>query len=251
MKENVLSLVELKSVNAGYKNTVALENVDFTVEPGDFIGVIGPNGGGKTTLVKVILGEISPFTGTVKYKGSSKETVSIGYLPQKNQFDNKFPISVGEMVMSGLPGAFRPFSRFSKADKACADDVMKRFGIIDIAKRQIGTLSGGQLQRAMLARAVISSPELLILDEPDTHIDNVFEMELYRLLSELNKEITVILVSHDAGMITSVVKTIACVNRTLHYHPSNEITRDLLKSYKCPIDLIGHDDVPHRVLKKH
>jgi zinc transport system ATP-binding protein len=117
--------------------------------------------------------------------------------------------------------------------------------------RSIGSLSGGELQRTMLARAIISSPRLLVLDEPDSHVDNQFETELYSLLKELNKNITILLVSHDIGIISPYIKTIACVNRDLHYHPSNEITTDQLKVYNCPVEIIAHGPVPHRVIKEH
>ena len=124
-------------------------------------------------------------------------------------------------------------------------------GMEALHSRPIGELSGGELQRTMLARAIISSPRLLILDEPDTHVDNQFELELYALLKELNKDLTILLVSHDIGIISPYIKTIACVNRDLHYHPTNEITEEQLKVYNCPIEIIAHGPVPHRVIKEH
>ena len=131
------------------------------------------------------------------------------------------------------------------------DEVLERVGMEALRSRPVGELSGGEFQRTLLARAIISSPRLLVLDEPDTHVDNLFETELYALLKKLNRDITILLVSHDIGIISPYIKTIACVNRNLHYHPSNEINEEQLKVYNCPIEVIAHGPVPHRVVKEH
>ncbi|MDE5638775.1 MAG: ATP-binding cassette domain-containing protein, partial [Odoribacter sp.] len=132
-----------------------------------------------------------------------------------------------------------------------AHALLEKYGMRRYLKSPIGELSGGQMQRVFLCRAIISSPRLLILDEPMTYVDSNFEQEFYTILQELNQTMGIIMVSHDLGTICSYVKTIACVNRGLHYHTSNLITSEQLKSYNCPIELISHGPVPHRVLKKH
>jgi zinc transport system ATP-binding protein len=214
----------------------------------DFIGIIGPNGGGKTTLVKSILGLVRPVRGSIR---SELDKSEIGYLPQGNQLDEKFPITVREVVASGMETGKVWKSRAGKEGKQRIDQVLQKVGMWPLRNRSIGELSGGELQRTLLARAIVSYPRLLIMDEPDTHVDNKFEMELYELLRELNQQITILLVSHDIGTISPYIKTIACVNGHLHYHTSNEISEEQLKVYNCPIEIITHGPVPHRVMKEH
>jgi len=245
-------ILEIVNASTGYNHKPILENLNFTVRENDFIGVIGPNGGGKTTLLKLILGLIQPFSGKVNFyaNGRSKRSL-IGYLPQENKFDKQFPISVLEVVLSGLMSDKGIFGRYSKKDKQLALSFLERTGMASYANHPIGELSGGQQQKVFLSRAVVSSPKLLILDEPSTYVDNQFEGKLYEILNELNKEMAIILVSHDLGTISRYVKSIACVNRTLHYHPSNKISQKQLTEYKCPLQIITHGDIPHTVLKNH
>lgn len=249
MNELILSV---KNAFVSYDDNTALENVSIDIRKGDFIGIIGPNGGGKTTLVKLMLGLIKPERGEVKYyiphgNGQSK----IGYLPQVHGFDSKFPITVQEVVLSGISGKRSLFARQKDADREKAIYWMEKLGIIALKNKAIGNLSGGEMQRVFLCRSLISEPELIILDEPDTYVDNSFERELYQELQELNKQMAIVLVSHDVGTITFYIKSIACVNRELHYHPSNVITEKQLASYNCPVQIITHGDVPHTVLGKH
>ena len=246
-------ILEIKSVFAGYNDDVILKDVSLDIFDDNFIGIIGPNGGGKTTLLNVILGLIKPFKGEVKFFDDNRieRHNKIGYLPQLSKIDKKFPITVNEVVLSGLIYGLGLLKRYTKADKLKAEETLKQIGICDIKSTSIGELSGGQMQKVLLARAIVSSPRLLILDEPNTFVDNQFEGELYEILKELNKEMAIIIVSHDLGTIASYVKTIACVNGNLHYHKSNKITEKQLASYNCPIKLITHGEVPHTVLKKH
>lgn len=249
-KEQIL--VELKSITVGYSGEVALKDVNFKIRKNDFIGIIGPNGGGKTTLVKVILGLLKPMTGEVinNLNGIGMNN-SIGYLPQVNFIDKKFPISVKDVVLSGFMEKEKLINKFSKNQKQTALSIMENMGISHLKKKPIGELSGGQLQRVFLTRAIVSSPELLILDEPNTYVDNRFESELYEKLKELNKSMAILIISHDVGMISTYIKTIACVNMALHYHDSNVISEKQLMEYNCPIQLITHGEVPHTVLGKH
>ena len=241
-------LIRIRDMDAAYQQELVLANVSLTIHERDFIGIIGPNGGGKTTLVKVILGLLKPVRGKVEYGIDSSE---IGYLPQGIQVDGQFPISVREVVASGLAGGKEKNKRTRKYTRERTEEVLHKMGLYALQSRAIGNLSGGEFQRSMLARAIISSPRLLIMDEPDTHVDNRFEQELYALLRELNEKMTILLVSHDIGTISPFIKTIACVNRDLHYHSSNEISQEQLKVYNCPIEIITHGPVPHRVMKEH
>lgn len=241
-------IIQIRDLDAAYQKELVLTNVSLTIHERDFIGIIGPNGGGKTTLVKVILGLLKPLQGKIEYGINPSE---IGYLPQGIQVDSQFPISVREVVASGLAGGKEKKKRTRKHTRERTDEVLHKVGLHALQSRAIGNLSGGEFQRAILARAIISSPRLLIMDEPDTHVDNKFEKELYALLKDLNEKMTILLVSHDIGTISPFIKTIACVNRDLHYHSSNEISEEQLKVYNCPIEIITHGPVPHRVMKEH
>ena len=248
-----MSLISLKDVSVGYDDRQrVLDHVNLDILPNDFIGVIGPNGGGKTTLVKTILKAL-PYSGEVQYSPviGSDGYRAIGYLPQVSDIDKSFPISVCEVVLSGLQARKRLFGRYSAADKAKALQLLDLCGIESIARRPIGELSGGQLQRTLLCRALISDPKVLILDEPANFVDNKFEKELYAILRQLNDRMAIIMVSHDLGTITSHVKSIVCVNRHVHRHNSNVITPEQLHNYDCPIQIVSHGTVPHTVLEEH
>lgn len=242
-------LLEIKNLTVGYEHQMVLENVSLNILPNDFIGVIGPNGGGKTTLIKAILGLIKPFSGEMKLHIPKK---NIGYLPQVNQIDKRFPITVVDVVRSGKADTAL-FSSFhtNRQEKEKADSLIREMGIWAIRDKSIGELSGGQMQRVFLCRALMNEPKLLLLDEPSTYVDNNFEGELYLKLKELNNRMAIMLISHDVGTISFFVKTIACVNRGLHYHPSNIITEEQLASYNCPLQLVTHGHIPHTVLKSH
>ena len=248
-----MSLISLKDVSVGYDDRQkVLDHVNLDILPNDFIGVIGPNGGGKTTLVKTILKAL-PYSGEVQYSPviGSDGYRAIGDLPQVSDIDKSFPISVCEVVLSGLQARKRLFGRYSAADKAKALQLLDLCGIESIARRPIGELSGGQLQRTLLCRALISDPKVLILDEPANFVDNKFEKELYAILRQLNDRMAIIMVSHDLGTITSHVKSIVCVNRHVHRHNSNVITPEQLHNYDCPIQIVSHGTVPHTVLEEH
>lgn len=245
-------LVSLRQVSVRYDGTLALEGVDLDIYPDDFLGIIGPNGGGKTTLVKAILGTV-PYEGTIEHSPAlmrGRERL-IGYMPQQTAFDRSFPISVEEVVLSGLQAHKGFFRTYSRRDRTEARRLLGEAGIDGIAKRAIGEISGGQMQRALLCRAIISEPRMLILDEPANFVDNRFEHELYVLLSNLSVRMAIVMVSHDIGTVTSVVHSIVCVNRHVHRHDSNIITEEQLLNYDCPLQIVTHGEVPHTVLGHH
>lgn len=241
-------LVKLENVSSGYFSQTVIKDVDLEIFPDDFIGIIGPNGGGKTTLVKTILGIQPLFGGHILFPMGKPR---MGYMPQISQVDKSFPITVRELVGSGLQPSRKWFPRLHKSQKQKLDQLLEDAGLSRLSARAIGELSGGQLQKAFLCRALINNPGLLILDEPNTFVDKSFEKELYQWLEILSHQMAILLISHDVGTISPMVKTIACVNINLHYHPSNQLTEDLLKVYNCPVDIIAHGPVPHRVLKNH
>lgn len=235
-------------MHAGYNGTVVLKAIDLQIFDRDFLGIIGPNGGGKTTLIKTILGLLKPLSGSIVFENDTLKN-HIGYMPQTHRVDRKFPVIVSEVVESGLISE-KKLSR--SARKAKTREMIRQMDIENVAGKAIGELSGGQLQRTLLARAVINDPDLLILDEPNSYVDKRFESHFYELLKEINQKTAIVLVSHDIGTVISIVKNIACVNETLHYHPGTDIDGDWLEEHwACPFDVITHGDLPHRVLKKH
>jgi zinc transport system ATP-binding protein len=244
-------LFTIQSLNAGYDGKVVLNDVSLEVESDDFIGIIGPNGGGKTTLLRVILGLIKPYSGKVNYSDGNLKINEIGYLPQVAQGDTLFPVTVEDVVLSGLMINKSLFGRMSSDDRKRASQVIEELGLSLLTGSALNELSGGQLQRVYLARAIIGSPRLLLLDEPATYVDPSFEADFYEKLRILNDKMAIMMVSHDVGTISAYVKSFACVNGTIHYHPHDKITEEDLRSYGCPIQLVTHGDVPHVVLKKH
>ena len=245
------ALIKIEKLTLGYDKEPVLRNVNFNIFEKDFIGVIGPNGGGKTTLLKAILGLLKPMSGKIFFrKDIDRQKKPIGYLPQVKHMDRNFPITVFDVVHSGSLMKNSKKSTSSEIRKK-TENLLEEMGIANIRNKAIGELSGGQMQRVFLCRALLSDPKILILDEPDTFVDNRFEGELYEKLRLLNNHMAIVLVSHDMGTISSYVKTIACVNGELHYHPDNIITQEQLNSYNCPIKLITHGEIPHTVLKHH
>ena len=247
-------IIQVDGLSASYDHKTVLSKVKLTVYEHDFLGVIGPNGGGKTTLIKSILGLHQADTGKIRFFKQGKEVpeIKMGYLPQYNTIDKKFPISVYEVILSGLSKQKSLFRRYNDEHHESVRQMIVRMGLEGLEHRAIGELSGGQLQRTLLGRALVSNPEVVILDEPSTYIDKRFETKLYSLLEEINQERAIILVSHDIGTVLKNVKTIACVNETVHYHPHTEVPTEWLEEhFGCPIEMLGHGTFPHRVLKCH
>ena len=244
-------IVRLKNAWVRFGDTPILEDINLSIKQNDFIAIICPNGGGKTTLMKVILGLVELNSGEVKVFGKCPDTEKelIGYLPQHTFFDSNFPINVFDVVLMGrYHGVFK---RYSKEDEKCAASALETVGMLKFKDRQIGKLSGGQLQRVFVARAIVRQPKLLLLDEPMASVDPGMQKSFYDLLSELRKKMTIVLVTHDIGVVSTHVDEIACLNRRLVYHGKMEGgLKKLEETYNCPIELIAHG-VPHRVLRRH
>jgi zinc transport system ATP-binding protein len=201
--------------------------------------------------LKIILGLLKPSDGTIIFNNDILNGNRIGYLPQMSTGDVNYPVTVTDIVLSGLMIQKGIISRMTSPDKIKAAKVIDELGLAYLAGATINELSGGQMQRVFLGRAIIGDPKLLLLDEPGNFVDTTFENDFYEKLRELNKRMAILMVSHDVGTISSHIKSFACVNRSLHYHPSHEITNDDLLAYGCPIQLITHGEVPHTVLKYH
>jgi len=247
-------VVKLEDIWVHYDGVPVLEGINLVIEQDDFLGIIGPNGGGKTTLLKIVLGLISPTQGRVSVMGNAPEKSrnKIGYVPQHNLFDHDFPISVWDVVLMGRNGRAGLFRRYSGEDGMTTQNALLTVGMLDFKDRQIGKLSGGELQRVFIARALVGEPRLLLLDEPTASVDIAMQTEFYELLERLKRQMAIVLVSHDISAISIYVDKIACLNRQLYYHGSKEITPEILEAtYKCPVQMIAHGIVPHRVLKEH
>ncbi len=216
--------VEIEKVSVRYGEVSVLEDIDLTVEPGDFLGIIGPNGSGKTTLLRIMLGLLAPTSGQVRLFGhppaSLKQWGRLGYVPQKATFDPALPVTVGEVVASGLVATLGLLRRVRAAERQRVADVLAQVGMTAHAAARVGSLSVGQQQRVLIARALVSDPELLILDEPTGGVDPEAQTSFYALLHHLNREreVTLILVSHDIGVVAKEVTRLACLNRRLIFH---------------------------------
>ena len=251
-------IIELNDVSFSYNDHPVLQDVNLDVRDGDFIAVIGPNGGGKTTLLKLMLGLLRPDRGSVRVLGRTTERSShrIGYVPQDVHVNRDFPITALDVVRMGKLEPRRRFSRSSGRDRRDALDALERMEMAAFAGLRIQELSGGQRQRIFIARALVAKPRILLLDEPTASIDSRGQAEFLNFLKELNREVTILIVSHDLLVIPTYVKSVACVNRNLHYHRKSEITEEMMEGMypssggTCPIELVAHG-FPHRVLKPH
>ncbi|HVS03465.1 MAG TPA: ATP-binding cassette domain-containing protein [Thermoanaerobaculia bacterium] len=241
-------LVELRDVVFGYGAEVILDRVSLQIHDDDFLAIIGPNGGGKTTLLKVILGLLDPWSGEVvrRIPGGG----ACGWVPQFATFDKDFPLRVRDVVRMGRLSQRRGRRRRGDGDDR-DDETLRRLGLIEVADEPVGELSGGQLQRTLIARALVGEPQILFLDEPLASVDLELRESLIDVLVELNRTIPVVVVTHDLTPFAGAVRQIACVNRRLHYHPEGRLTPAMLEEvYGCPVELIAHG-VPHRVLEPH
>ena len=240
-------IVSVRGVTFGYGRELILDHVSLDIEPRGFLALIGPNGGGKTTLIKVILGLLRPWSGEVV---SQVPRGRMGYVPQFSTFDRSFPLRVSDMVLMGRLGRRGLFRRYDREDRAAVERVLERLKLADVARAHVSETSGGQLQRALIARAVVAEPEILFLDEPTASIDAESREVLRELLEELNQHIPVVLITHDITSMSPLVRRIACINRRLFYHGEGIDEHALEEVYGCPVELVAHG-VPHRVLHHH
>lgn len=241
MKKEV---VNFQNVDFSYNGIPVLENVGFSIQGRSFVSIVGPNGGGKTTLLKLMLGLLKPSRGTVTVLGMppDKARSSLGYMPQHVQFDPHFPVTVLDVVLMGrLRRGMRP-GPFKKKDKAVCLDALRKLEMHDARNRPFGALSGGQRQRVLVARALAAEPELLLLDEPTSNVDIAVETELFELLHALSEIIAVIVVSHDLGFVSQYVERVVCVNRRVFVHPTTAITGEMINElYGSHVRMVRHE----------
>jgi zinc transport system ATP-binding protein len=237
-------VIAIEDLSFSYEGPPVLEHVTLNVEQGEMLGIVGPNGGGKSTLLKIILGLLKPAGGKVTVLGRppAEGRREVSYVPQTIHFPKDFPICVEEAVLMGRLGRTRFFGGYSRHDRHVAGEVMEKTEVGDLGRRRLGDLSGGQLQRVFIARALASRPQILILDEPTAHIDLRVEEDIFDLLKKLNAHMTIVVVSHDVGFISHYVTRVACLNRSLLCHQAVEISQDVMdKLYGAPVRIIHHD----------
>jgi zinc transport system ATP-binding protein len=253
------NIIQIQDLNFSYNSQPVLRDVNLTVKQGDFVAMIGPNGGGKTTLLKLMLGLLKADSGRLRIFSQSPQEAShrIGYVPQDVHINKNFPISALDVVLMGRLKPGRGWSRHSQQDRQAALNALAQVEMKKFYDHRIGELSGGQKQRVFVARALVTDPQLLFLDEPTASIDTKGQNEFYSLLKELNQTITIIVVSHDLMVISGYIKSVICVNQRLHYHGHAELTGEMIEMMydctaeeTCPVELIAHG-LPHRVLHKH
>ncbi|MCK4412537.1 MAG: ATP-binding cassette domain-containing protein [Candidatus Eisenbacteria sp.] len=235
--------IELQQVSFAYNTTPVVADVDLRVPAGDFACMVGPNGGGKTTLLKLILGLLRPARGELRVLGRSPEKVRhrIGYVPQLVHHDPLFPVTVGDVVLMGRLG-IRGRGHYSQADRQAAQQALAEVQLAQMSPCPLATLSGGQRQRVLIARALCGDPQLLLLDEPTANVDTVAQERFFDILQELNRRMTIVLVSHDLGFVSRRVKTVICVNRRVIVHPTSELTGEHIRAiYGSDTCMIRHD----------
>lgn len=238
-------VITVEDVRFGYMpSRPVLDTVTFSVDRGDFASIIGPNGGGKTTLVNLILGLLVPQRGRIRVFGTTPEKARprIGAIPQHSATDPHFPIRVVDVVLMGLLRPGRKLGGFSRADREAASDALARVGLDGLEQEPYSALSGGQKQRVLLARAISGKPELLLLDEPEAGLDRKVEQDFFDLLKDLNRDTTIVLVSHDLGFVASVVRTVICVHTTVDVHPASELDGSVINTlYGGDVHVVHHD----------
>lgn len=244
-------VIDISSMNFSYGGTPTLSGIDLQIDDGEFLGIVGPNAGGKSTLLKLILGMLEPQSGNIRVLGNTPRVSRrrLGYVPQYPSFPRDFPITVEQVVQLGRLGLWQKSgwwqslipSRVSRDDTEAVRLALQEVEAENIAKRQIGSLSGGQLQRVLLARALVSEPRILILDEPTANIDQRLEGEIFDLLKRLNERMTILVVSHDVAFISSYVKRVACVSGTLVCHQTDAVDGAVIQElYGEHVRMIAH-----------
>ncbi len=236
-------LIVVEHVDFAYQDTLALEDASLVIQEGDFVGLFGPNGGGKTTLLKLLMGFLSPKKGKISILGRPPQAMGkqIGYVPQHLRFDRDFPISALDVVMLGCLSKLTWWGGYTKESKEKAYQALEKVGVSHKALAPFGTLSGGEAQRVLIARAIVDTPKLLILDEPTSSVDPAAEQSIYNLLVELNKTITIVMVTHDLQTVLDKVKRFLCVHRRVTSFQTKEICEHFaLGLYHTPLTSTQH-----------
>ena len=243
------SLIEIRDLTFGYDTVPILERVTLDILDRDYVLVIGPNGGGKTTLLKLIMGIVRPWSGSIRFRDGLEGR--LGYVPQFSSFNKNFPITALEMVLTGCIDGRNYFRRYGRQDRERANRMLEKMDLYELGRRNINDLSGGQIQRVLIARALVSEPEILLLDEPTTSVDITSQASILDLIGELNEQMAVVVVTHDPTPFAPVYRHLACLNRHLYYHGREGLDDAVLeKVYGCPVELLGHG-IPHTLLTGH
>ncbi|HVS13806.1 MAG TPA: metal ABC transporter ATP-binding protein [Thermoanaerobaculia bacterium] len=238
-------LITLERVTFGYRREPVLERVDLVVRARDYLAVLGPNGGGKTTLLKLMLGLLEPWDGKVTLH-LERGRAALGYVPQVAVGDRRFPIDLRSLVAMGRLGRGGLFAGANAADESEVDGALELLGLGELARVQVRELSGGQLQRGLIARALAAQPDVLLLDEPFAALDADSRRRLRRALGELNERVAVVVVTHDLSPIAADVGRAAWVDRTVHSHDHLELTRESVERlFGCPIEALDPEHPPH------
>jgi zinc transport system ATP-binding protein len=244
-------VISLRDVSFSYGDVPALEDVNLSLNPREAVCIVGPNGGGKTTLVRLILGLLTPQRGEVRVFGQPprRSRLRIGYMPQHVQHDPQFPVTVMDIVLMGRlgqGGLSGLMGWHGREDRRAARDALEQVGMADFRRRPFSSLSGGQRQRVLIARALCCKPDLLLLDEPTSNVDSLVEAKLLDLLRELNRQMTILMVSHDLGFVSGLVDTVICVNRRVVLHPTSEMTGETINDlYGGEVRMVHHDEFSH------
>ncbi|MFH1865638.1 MAG: metal ABC transporter ATP-binding protein [Candidatus Eisenbacteria bacterium] len=236
--------IEIRDVSFSYDGAFVLRGANLTVNRGDFVTVVGPNGGGKSTLLRLVLGLLQPDSGDIKVFGRRPEESRprMGYVPQHSDTDPSFPATVLDVVLMGRLGSTRRFGMYTREDAAAAANALADVELSELHHRPFSRLSGGQRQRTLIARALVAEPDVLLLDEPTASLDVAMEKELYEILSHLRERLTVLLVSHDLAFVSGFTDTVACVNRTVAVHTTSEVTPELINElYGRDVRFVRHD----------
>lgn len=233
--------IRVENVSFSYHKDTIINNAHFHIEEGSFTSFVGPNGGGKSTMAKLLLGLLTPNSGYISIFGKSpiEARGEIGYVPQYTNFDLNFPINIMDVVLMGTMKKGKLF--YSSRDKKDVTSALKKVGLEGMEKRHFSMLSGGQRQRVLIARAIVSNPRVLILDEPTSNIDKVTENQLYELLFKLNKNMTIILISHDLTFVSENIEKVICMNRNVKIHPTGNLkSTDIDNLFGRPIKVVDH-----------